>query len=362
VLYRIIENYIRDLISANGYQEVRSPQLFQRGLWEKSGHLDHYDKHIFEVGDSGLLLKPMNCPAHVQIFNANNVSYRQLPMRLAEFGCCHRNEPSGALHGIMRVRQFVQDDAHIFCSPDQIESEIRAFCELLQKVYRRFGFDDVSVALSLRPDNRAGEDALWDHSEAVLEGVLKDIGLPYKLLPGEGAFYGPKLEFSLRDQQGREWQCGTAQLDFILPERLDARYNDIDGKEHVPVMIHRAILGSFERFIGILIEHYEGKFPLWLSPVQAVVVPINADAEGYAGEVLHNLQAAGLRCEMDAKDENLMAKIKRHSLLLLPNIIVVGKREEEGRMVNLRRLGEKPVSLSMVVAISALSEEARVHK
>lgn len=331
----MIENYIRDRLNRSGYDEVRSPQLFQHSLFQKSGHWEHYRDHIFECGD--MALKPMNCPAHVQIFNAQTISYRQLPMRLAEFGCCHRNEASGALHGIMRLRQFVQDDAHIFCREDQIESEVEAFCRLLQSVYGDFGFHDVSVAISLRPDDRAGDDALWDKAEAVLEEAVQTVGLPYSLQPGHGAFYGPKLEFALRDSHGREWQCGTLQLDFVLPGRLNARFIDESGHHQHPVMIHRAILGSMERFIGILLEHYEGRLPDWLTPVQIMVVGLPG-AEAYAEEVRSHL-AREWRVGLDGHDDNLMNRIKRHSEALIPYIVVVGQREAESRSIAVRRLG-----------------------
>lgn len=293
---------------------------------------------MFNVGEQHAL-KPMNCPAHVQIFNANMVSYRDLPIRLAEFGCCHRNEPSGSLHGIMRLRQFVQDDAHIFCAPDMVASEVVNFIALLRGVYHDFGFDEVSAKISLRPDNKSGSDELWDMSEASLIAAVESAELPYELQYGEGAFYGPKLEFELKDRAGRVWQCGTLQLDFVLPGKLSARYVGQDGKAHEPVMIHRAILGSIERFIGILLEHYEGRLPVWLSPVQAVVLPIREEHSDYAGRVARQLREAGGRVEIDGRDLNLMSKIKQHSQQAIPNIIVVGDSEQADEMVSVRRLG-----------------------
>jgi threonyl-tRNA synthetase len=343
-LYRVIEDYIRSKISRAGYEEVRSPQVFSKSLWEKSGHWEHFSDNMFAVGDDHVL-KPMNCPGHVQMFNAQTPSYRQLPMRLAEFGCCHRNEPSGALLGVMRVRQFVQDDAHIFCQENQIESEVKAFCELLLEVYEKFGFNEVKVGLSLRPDNRAGSDELWDKAERALASAVDAVGLQYALQPGEGAFYGPKLEFALVDANGREWQCGTVQLDFVLPERLGARYIGEDGMAHVPVMIHRAILGSLERFVGILLEHYQGNLPVWLSPVQVVVMSIKPEANDYAMEFHAWLEDRGVRAKLDIRDENVSQKIKEHSELAVPLIMAVGAREITDRNISVRVLGEKGQSV-----------------
>ena len=349
MLYRNIENYIRDQLDSNGYQEVRSPQLYQKGLWEKSGHLEHYEDHIYATGED-MLFKPMNCPGHVQIFNSETVSHKQLPMRLAEFGCCHRNEPSGALNGLFRVRQFVQDDAHIFCEPESIESEIKAFCELLDKVYKKFGFEDYSVAISLRPDNRAGDDALWDRAEADLIRVVEGLGIPFKLLPGEGAFYGPKLEFALKDSHGREWQCGTAQLDFILPERLGARYAHEDGTLHHPVMIHRAILGSIERFIAILLEHTEGHLPMWLAPVPLAILAVGendrtAEAAYDVYSFLSHMDAPGHeRFEIDyRRDENMMVRVREWLTKGAAFVIVVGEKELASNTVAVRRRGEKKI-------------------
>jgi threonyl-tRNA synthetase len=306
-----------------------------------------------------LAVKPMNCPGHVQIFRNRLRSYRELPLRLAEFGSCHRNEPSGALHGIMRVRAFTQDDAHIFCTPEQVTSEAIAFCELLLSIYRDFGFDDVAVKFATRPPVRAGNDETWDIAERDLEAAVKAAGLPFTLNPGEGAFYGPKLEFVLRDALGRDWQCGTLQLDFVMPERLDARYVGEDGGRHRPVMLHRAILGSFERFIGILIEHYAGNFPLWLSPTQAVVASITDEAAVYANEVAAALNAAGLRAFADTGSEKIGYKVREHSLEKIPVIIAVGRREAEQRTVSLRRLGSSSQeALALDEAVARLNREA----
>jgi threonyl-tRNA synthetase len=308
-LYRIIENYVRRRLEGSGYVEVRTPQLVDRSLWEASGHWEKFGENMYTVADEDdhrvLALKPMNCPCHVQIFRQHLHSYRDLPLRMAEFGSCHRKEPSGALHGIMRVRAFTQDDAHIFCTEDQITAESIAFCDLLRSVYRDFGFEEVAVKFSDRPAKRAGSDAVWDKAEAALKTAVEAAGLPYTLNPGEGAFYGPKLEFVLRDALGRDWQCGTLQVDFVLPERLDASYIGEDGQRHRPVMLHRAILGSLERFIAILIEQYAGRFPLWLAPVQAAVLTITSDADAYAEEVRQALAAAGLRVETDLRNEKI---------------------------------------------------------
>jgi len=308
-LYRKVETYIRDRLDAAGYQEVRTPQLVDRVLWEKSGHWEKFRENMFTTTpdeddpEKVLALKPMNCPCHVQIFRLGSKSYRDLPLRMAEFGCCHRNEPSGGLHGIMRVRQFIQDDAHIFCTEDQIVSETKIFCDLLKSVYKDFGFTDILVKFSDRPEVRAGSDEIWDKAEAALREAAEEAGLALEVNPGEGAFYGPKLEFVLRDAIGRDWQCGTLQADFVLPERLDASYMGEDGEKHRPVMLHRAILGSLERFIGILIENYAGRLPLWLSPVHAVVCTITNDADDYAHEVKAALEAKGLNVELDTRNE-----------------------------------------------------------
>jgi len=363
-LYRTIENYIRRRLEAAGYVEVRTPQLVDRSLWEASGHWEKFREHMFTIDDTEskrvLAVKPMNCPCHVQIFRQGLHSYRELPLRMAEFGSCHRNEPSGALHGIMRVRAFTQDDAHIFCTEDQITSESVAFCELLQSVYRDFGFEEVTVKFSDRPTTRAGADQVWDRAEAALKHAVEAAGLPYTLNPGEGAFYGPKLEFVLRDALGRDWQCGTLQVDFVLPERLDAHYIGEDGQRHRPVMLHRAILGSMERFIAILIEEYSGRFPLWLAPVQAVVATITDEANSYAEEVRAACEAAGLRARVDLSNEKINYKVREHSLAKIPALLVVGKREAENRTVAIRRLGAKDQEiLELGQAVARLSAEAR---
>ena len=381
VMWRQLEAYMRRKLDAAGYAEIKTPQLMDAKLWEASGHWGKFRENMFVVPDEVpgidpnapvltgkgdlMALKPMNCPAHVQVFRQGIKSYRDLPLRLAEFGCCHRNEPHGALHGIMRVRQFTQDDAHIFCTPEQIVAETRAFCELLDAVYRDLGFADYMVKLALRPDNRAGDDALWDRAEGDLREALKLAGLmedrfQFEELPGEGAFYGPKLEFHLTDAIGRTWQCGTLQLDYVLPERLDASYVGADGERHRPVMLHRAILGTFERFLGILIEHHAGRFPLWLAPVQAVVATIVSDADDYAVEVAAKLKAAGIRVETDLRNEKINYKVREHSLAKVPNLLVVGKREAEEGKVALRTLGSQAQTiLTLDEAIARLADEAR---
>ena len=363
-LYRTIENYIRGRLSAAGYVEVRTPQLIDRSLWEASGHWEKFREHMFTVedkeGERILAVKPMNCPGHVQIFRQHLHSYRELPLRMAEFGSCHRNEPSGALHGIMRVRAFTQDDAHIFCTEDQITSESVAFCELLLSVYRDFGFEQVTVKFSDRPTVRAGADAVWDKAEAALHHAIDAAGLPYTLNPGEGAFYGPKLEFVLRDALGRDWQCGTLQVDFVLPERLDASYIGEDGQRHRPVMLHRAVLGSMERFIAILIEEYAGKFPLWLAPLQAMVATITDEANAYAEEVRAACAAAGLRVGIDLSNEKINYKVREHSLAKIPVLLVVGRREAQENTVALRRLGGKDQeNLALGEAVARLADEAK---
>ncbi len=356
VLYRVIETYMRRRLEANGYVEVKTPQLVDFSLWEASGHADKFAESMFTIttqDDRHLAVKPMNCPCHVQIYRQGIKSYRDLPLRMAEFGSCHRYEPSGALHGIMRVRAFVQDDAHIFCTEDQITSETVAFCELLKQVYADFGFTDVRVKFSDRPAKRAGTDDDWDRSEAALRDAAAAAGLDTTLNPGEGAFYGPKLEFVLRDAIGRDWQCGTLQVDTVLPQRLDAAYVAEDGGKKRPVMLHRAILGSFERFLGILIEHHAGRFPLWLAPVQVVVATIVSDADAYAREVVATLKAAGLRAELDLRNEKITYKVREHSLAKVPVLLVLGKREAENRSVAVRRLGgadQEVVALDQAVA------------
>ncbi len=362
-LYRTVEEYIRRRLERNGYEEVRTPQLVDRKLWEKSGHWEKYRKNMFiaEVveEESTLALKPMNCPCHVQIFKQGLRSYRQLPLRMAEFGSCHRYEPSGALHGIMRVRAFTQDDAHIFCTEDQIASETVKFVELLESVYKDFGFESFAVKFSDRPDERAGADEVWDRAEGALKTACEMAGVTTTLNQGEGAFYGPKLEFVLRDAIGRDWQCGTLQVDFVMPERLDAEYVTADSARARPVMLHRAIIGSFERFLGILIEQYAGRFPLWLAPTQVVVATIVSDADDYAAEVATALRAAGLAVELDVSNQKIQAKIRDHSLHHVPNILVVGRKEAEERTVALRRLGGAAQEiLPLQQAVALLKAEA----
>jgi threonyl-tRNA synthetase len=360
-LYRTVERYMRRRLEAAGSLEVKTPQLIDRSLWEASGHWEKFHEHMFiaESEERSLAVKPMNCPGHVQIFKQGITSYRDLPLRMAEFGACHRNEPSGALHGMMRVRAFTQDDAHIFCTPDQINSETVIFCDLLRSIYRDFGFDDLVVKFSDRPAVRAGDDATWDKAEGALRDAVEEAGLDYTLNPGEGAFYGPKLEFVLRDAIGRDWQCGTFQVDFVLPERLGASYVGEDGEKHRPVMLHRAILGSFERFLAILIEQYAGRFPLWLAPVQVVVASITSDANDYGEQVAAALRAAGLRAETDLRNEKINYKVREHSLAKVPVIAVVGRREAEEGKVALRRLGSKEQEiLALGEAVDRIKAEA----
>ena len=361
VLWREVEGYIRRRLDRAGYVEVRTPQLVDRQLWEASGHWEKFRQHMFtlEAEERALALKPMNCPCHVQIFNQTQHSYRDLPLRMAEFGACHRNEPSGALHGIMRVRAFTQDDAHIFCTPEQITNESRAFCDLLMSVYADFGFTEVRVKFSDRPPIRAGSDEVWDVAEAALREACLAAGLETTLNPGEGAFYGPKLEFVLRDAIGRDWQCGTLQVDFVLPERLGATYVGADGQKHRPVMLHRAILGSLERFIGILIEQYAGRLPVWLAPVQVVVATITNQSDAYAAEVAAALRHAGVRVELDRRADKIGYKVREHSLAKVPLLLAVGAREAETRSVSLRRLGASgQETLSLDAAVALCQREA----
>lgn len=360
-LYRTVQTYMRKRLDAAGYVEVRTPQLIDRSLWETSGHWDKFREHMFTATseDRVLALKPMNCPGHVQIFRQGIKSYRDLPLRMAEFGSCHRNEPSGALHGLMRVRAFVQDDAHIFCTEDQITSETTVFCDLLQSVYRDFGFDDLIVKFSDRPAMRAGSDETWDKAESALRSATEAAGLNTVLNPGEGAFYGPKLEFVLKDAIGRDWQLGTLQVDFVLPERLDANYIGEDGNKHRPVMLHRAILGSFERFIGILVEHHAGRMPLWLAPVQAVVATITNDLDAYALSVASALKMAGVRVETDLRNEKIGYKVREHTLAKVPLLLVVGNREQETGSVAVRVLGEgSQESVALDALVGRLRSEA----
>jgi threonyl-tRNA synthetase len=379
-IWRALEAYMRRRIDAAGYQEVKTPQLMDARQWEQSGHWGKYRENMFVVpdeipsteegapvltGEADLMaLKPMNCPAHVLIVKQGIKSYRDLPIRLFEHGCCHRNEPHGALHGLMRVRQFTQDDAHIFCREDQIVDEVRSFCRLADRVYRDLGFEKYAIKLALRPENRFGSDEDWDKAEAELRDAVAAAGLAndefgWEELPGEGAFYAPKLEWHLTDAIGRTWQVGTIQSDRVLPSRLDASYIGEDGARVRPVMLHRAIFGSYERFIGILIEHYAGKLPLWLAPVQAVVATITSEADDYAREVKARFDAAGLRADIDLRNEKINYKVREHSLAKVPVIAVVGAREAEEKKVSLRRLGsEKQESLTLDAALAALASEA----
>ena len=368
------EAYIRRRQDAEGYNEVKTPQLMDSAQSEKSGHWRKFRENMFVVpdfvpegegsvsipADSKLMaIKPMNCPAHVEVFKSGQKSYRDLPLRMAEFGCCHRNEPHGALHGILRVRQFTQDDGHIFCREDQIISETQRFCTLLTSVYEDFGFTDIAVKLSTRPDVRAGSDEVWDRAERDLEAAIKATGLPYEIMPGEGAFYGPKLEFQLTDAIGRVWQCGTHQLDFVLPERLGAEYTAESGAKERPVMLHRAVLGSIERFLGILIEEFAGAFPSWLAPVQVVVATITSSADDYAHEVADTLRAAGLRVEVDTRNEKINYKVREHSVQKVPVIAVVGEREATEKKMALRRFGSKAQEIvTLDEGVVMLAEEA----
>ena len=380
LIWRQLEAYMRRRLDAAGYVEVKTPQVMDARQWEKSGHWGKYRENMFVIPDEvpntedegplvsdaaeWMALKPMNCPAHVLIFKQGITSYRDLPLRMAEFGCCHRNEPHGALHGIMRVRQFTQDDAHIFVREDQLVDEVRAFCDLLDSVYKDLGFEQYAIKLALRPDKRFGTEAMWDQAERELREAVAAAGrateeFGWEELPGEGAFYAPKLEFHLTDAIGRTWQVGTIQSDRVLPERLDASYVGEDGERHRPVMLHRAIIGTFERFIGILIEHHAGRLPLWLSPVQAVVATIVSDADDYANEVLAKLRAAGLRADADLRNEKINYKVREHSVAKVPHLLVVGKREAEEGTIALRTLGEQQQKvLSVAEAIAFLQGEA----
>jgi len=377
-IWLALESYMRRRLSDSGYREVKTPQLMDKKFWEASGHWQKYRDGMFVVPDEVpsleegkpllsekamehlMALKPMNCPAHVQIFKQGIKSYRDLPLRLAEFGCCHRNEAHGALHGLMRVRQFTQDDAHIFCREDQILSESIKFCELVQAVYKDMGLNDYTVRLETRPEKRIGSDELWDKAENGLMDALKALGMPYTIAEGDGAFYGPKLAFIIRDAIGREWGCGTLQLDFNLPERLDAGYTGEDGNKHRPVMLHRAIFGAIERFIGIMIENYAGKLPMWLMPVQCVVASITSDADNYAREVHADLKKRGIRAELDLRNEKINLKVREHSLQKVPALFVVGAREEAERTVAIRRLGSDAQQvIKLTDAAESLANEAK---
>ena len=366
-IYRALEDYMRGRLRSAGYKEIKTPQVVDRLLWEKSGHWEAYRENMFivEVDEGGArekrinALKPMNCPCHVQIFNQGLKSYRDLPLRLAEFGSCHRYESSGSMHGLMRVRGFTQDDAHIFCTESQIEAECAAFIALLSSVYKDLGFERFDIKLSTRPDIRVGSDEVWDQAEAALEGAIEGLGLPYEINPGDGAFYGPKLDFKLTDAIGREWQCGTFQCDFNLPKRLGAEYVGEDGMKHMPVMLHRAVLGSFERFIGILLENYAGKLPFWLAPRQVVVASIVSDADPFVNEVVAALSQAGVRAEADIRNEKINYKVREHSVGKVPVILAIGMQEVEGRTVSVRRLGEtRTETISLEAAIATFGNEA----
>lgn len=359
-IYTEIQGYIRRLLRLNGYQEVHTPQLVDRSLWEKSGHWDKFRDGMFTTNSENrdYAVKPMNCPCHIQIYNQGLRSYRDLPLRLAEFGSCHRNEPSGTLHGLMRVRNFVQDDAHIFCTEEQIQDEVSTFIDLLFKVYKDFGFTEVLIKLSTRPEKRVGSDEVWDKAEQALELALNHKGLAWELQPGEGAFYGPKIEFSLKDCIGRVWQCGTIQVDFSMPARLDAEYVAADSSRQVPVMLHRAILGSLERFIGILIEEHAGAFPTWLAPVQVMVMNITDKQADYAKQVLSQLQALGFRAGLDLRNEKIGLKIREHTLQRVPYLLVIGGRECENQQVAVRtRAGEDLGSMPVATFIDRLNAE-----
>jgi threonyl-tRNA synthetase len=355
-LYQIIVQYMSQVFKDNGYQEVHTPEVMDRTMWEKSGHWDKFGDAMFTTSSENrdYAVKPMNCPGHVQIYNQGLKSYRDLPLRLAEFGSCHRNEPSGTLHGIMRVRNFVQDDAHIFCTVDQIQSEVSAFIDLTFKVYKHFGFENIDIKLSTRPEKRVGSDAVWDQAEAALAEALDAKGINWELQEGEGAFYGPKVEFVLKDCLEREWQCGTIQADFSMPDRLDAHYIAEDGSKQIPVMLHRVIVGSIERFTGILIEHYEGAFPSWLAPIQAVIINISQKQEEYTKNVEINLKNQGLRVISDLRNEKIGFKIREHSMQRYPYILVVGDREQENNQVSVRRRGGEDLGSMSLEALTEL--------
>ena len=359
-LYQIIMQYIGQVFKDNGYQEVHTPEVMDRTLWEKSGHWDKFGDAMFTTHSENrdYAVKPMNCPGHVQIFNQGLKSYRDLPLRLAEFGSCHRNEPSGTLHGIMRVRNFVQDDAHIFCTVDQIQSEVSSFIDLTFKVYKHFGFENIDIKLSTRPEKRVGSDEVWDQAEAALATALDAKGIDWELQEGEGAFYGPKVEFVLKDCLDREWQCGTIQADFSMPDRLDAHYIAEDGSKQIPVMLHRVIVGSIERFTGILIEHYEGAFPSWLAPIQAVIINISQKQEEYTKNVEINLKNQGLRVISDLRNEKIGYKIREHSMQRYPYILVVGDREVENNQISVRQRGGQDLgSMSLEALIELINQE-----
>ncbi|NDU86140.1 MAG: threonine--tRNA ligase [Ferrovum sp.] len=363
-LWQEIEQYMRRVYRENGYQEVRCPQILERSLWEKSGHWGHFHQNMFTTTseEREFAIKPMNCPGHVQIFNQGVRSYRELPIRYGEFGSCHRNEPSGALHGVMRVRGFTQDDGHIFCTEDQIQGEVSNFIQLLRRVYADFGFDEIQYKLATRPESRVGSEEIWNKAEAALRQALDHNAVNYEELPGEGAFYGPKIEFHLRDSLGRTWQCGTIQADFSMPERLGSSFVAADNARQIPVMLHRAILGSLERFIGILIEHYAGALPLWLAPVQAVVANISESQQDYVAGVVRRLRAEGLRVEADLRNEKISYKIRSHSLQKIPYQLVVGERESQSGQVAVRVRGGKDLgAMSVEVLVARMKAEIGAH-
>ena len=365
-IYRLLQDFIRNKLQEYDYQEINTPQVVDRKLWEASGHWDKYKENMFitEIDEEHAnekrtnALKPMNCPCHVQVYNQGLKSYRDLPLRYAEFGSCHRYEASGTMHGLMRVRGFTQDDGHIFCTEEQIESETKLFIELLSDIYKDLGFDKFDIKLSTRPETRVGSDEVWDKAENALESAIKKLDLPYKVEEGDGAFYGPKLDFVLTDAIGREWQCGTFQADFNLPDRLDAEFVGEDGQKHIPVMIHRAVLGSFERFIGVLIENYSGKLPFWLAPIQVAVATIISDVDDYAKEIIDALENAGIRCHSDLRNEKISYKVREHSAAKVPVIIALGAREKESKTVSIRRIGsDKTETMDFDEALKILSDQ-----
>lgn len=365
-IYRLLQEFIRNKLQKYDYKEINTPQVVDRKLWEASGHWDKYRENMFitEIDEEHAnekrtnALKPMNCPCHVQVYNQGLKSYRDLPLRYAEFGSCHRYEASGTMHGLMRVRGFTQDDGHIFCTEEQIESETKVFIQLLSDIYKDLGFEKFDIKLSTRPEIRVGSDEVWDKAENALESAIKKLDLPYEVEEGDGAFYGPKLDFVLTDAIGREWQCGTFQADFNLPDRLEAEFIGEDGQKHTPVMIHRAVLGSFERFIGVLIENYSGKLPFWLAPVQVAVATIVSDVDDYAAEVINLLENAGIRCHSDFRNEKISYKVREHSAAKVPVIMALGKREKESSTVSIRRIGsDKTESMDLSEALKVLSDE-----
>ena len=371
-IYRLLQDYIRNKLQEYDYQEINTPQVVDRKLWEASGHWDKYRENMFitEIDEEHAnekrtnALKPMNCPCHVQVYNQGLKSYRDLPLRYAEFGSCHRYEASGTMHGLMRVRGFTQDDGHIFCTEEQIESETKLFIKLLSDIYKDLGFDKFDIKLSTRPETRVGSDEVWDRAENALESAIKKLDLPYEIQEGDGAFYGPKLDFVLTDAIGREWQCGTFQADFNLPDRLEAEFVGEDGQKHIPVMIHRAVLGSFERFIGVLIENYSGKLPFWLAPLQVAVATIISDVDDYAKEIIEALENAGIRCHSDLRNEKISYKVREHSAAKIPMIMAIGAREKESKTVSIRRIGsDKTESMGFDEALKVLTaQNSNPHK